>query len=164
MDHDMTQPPTGAEIEGILKNPGESRWVIKEFEYWRLYLNARDQILPGRSYAWLKKRHIDRMSISELYPKELEELVFQIVPAFEEAITSLWPVATVNFEWLGNSTRHHRGHGHAHLIPRFSRPFEFRGESFEDTKPQERRTQERRQLPDGVLEAIRFEIKNNMER
>ncbi|MES2994525.1 MAG: hypothetical protein V4681_00615 [Patescibacteria group bacterium] len=164
MVHDMSRPGTDEEILGIIESQAYRRWTIAGYRYWDLQLNPSDQMLLGRSYAWLRNRHIDRMSMSDLGKAELEELIFTVLPAFAGAVKRIWPVTNVNFEWLGNSTDHHRGHGHAHLIPRLSRSVEFMGHMFMDAEPQKRRPAGRLELDDEVLEQIRYVIKAELER
>lgn len=165
MEHDMNRPPTEEEIRTILDNPAYRRWKIAEYEHWALYLNANDQMLLGRAKAWLSGHHLDRMSFSELTPDELCELVYTVMSEYEQAVRRCWPgVTTVNAEWLGNATKHHRGHGHLHLIPRYAGKVDFAGMTFFDPDPEKRRTTERLTVSEDTLEQIRFALKSAIGR
>ncbi|MEK7510648.1 MAG: hypothetical protein AAB582_00215 [Patescibacteria group bacterium] len=165
MIHDLTRPPTDEELAEILDSSDYRRWKITEYEHWALYLNPSDQTLLGRSYAWLSKRHVDRMSMSELMSDELGELVYAVLRDYEQAVKRCWPgVTTVNAEWLGNTTTHHRGHGHLHLIPRYRGKVDFAGVKFIDPDHEKRRTSARIEVSDDVLEQIRFSLKSALGR
>ncbi len=158
MAHDMSRPATEDEVMEIIESRAFRRWKVADYQYWALYLNAGNQQLPGRCYAWLRTRHRDRMSLTDLGPFELKELV-QVLGEYEVAVKQLWPVSHVEFEWLCNETDHHRGHGHAHFTPRFSRPFTTVGREFTDVNFGARRSPEKLHLQDDELEQLRFAIK-----
>ena len=154
MIHDMSRAATPEELADILNSPKYGPWVLAEYEYWTLRLNIDNQGLPGRSYAWLKQRHVDRMSLTDLTEDELHELMLVIVPEFESVMKEWLPLLTINFEWLGNETHHHRGHGHAHLTPRLSEPFTFSGREFIDVDPNGRNKNEKLVLPQEELNVL----------
>ncbi len=110
-----------AQLKKLNDDPEFRPWIVARYKYWTVYLNIRDQGLPGRVYAWLN-RHLDDMDMEELRPKELFEFNFHILPAITSALKSLWPqhIRRFNIEWLGNEFEAHRGHGHFHVTPRFN--------------------------------------------
>jgi len=124
---------TAAESRRLAHDPRFDDTLIGIYGNWRIYLNA-DQRYLGRSYAWWAGRHhIDLMDISDLLPRDRDELFETIVGSFRSAVANLWGSTHVNYAWLGNETEHHRGHGHLHMIPRyFGKQPQFAGESFPD--------------------------------
>jgi diadenosine tetraphosphate (Ap4A) HIT family hydrolase len=90
--------------------------MIKEFQYWTLFLH-QDQRYLGRSYIWLR-RPGKMQSLFHLHPQEEFEKV-RIGARFESATTELWQPDHWNYAWLGNDIDAHGGHGHMHLIPRY---------------------------------------------
>jgi hypothetical protein len=155
MVHDMSRPATAEDVADILDSPAWAKWKMVDYGHWSLYLNSTDQTYLGRSYAWLTNRHVDRMSLSQLREPELLELMDTVLPDFERAVAVLWGAQTVNFEWLGNDVRHHRGHGHAHFIPRYTEQVVFDKHTFTDADSNSRRVDGRSKLPEGDLERIR---------
>lgn len=156
MTHDMSRPATPEEEQDILHSPEYTPWILGEYYYWTLYLNARDQGIIGRSYIWLHTRHIDRMSMTQLTRVEQMEF-FQVLEKYEWAVRQLFgdTLLTVNVEWLGNETHLHRGHGHAHLTPRFREKVEFDGLFFIDQNPGGRANNVPLRLPPTQLLEIR---------
>lgn len=156
MTHDMNQEPSDDEVAEFLDSPRYAKWKLGTFYYWTLYLNARNQGLPGRAYVWLHTRHVDRMSMTQLTRVEQMEF-FQVLEKYEWAMRELFGPAllTVNVEWLGNETHEHRGHGHAHFTPRFGQKAEFDGLFYSDQSPQGRATNVPLILPEVQLINIR---------
>ncbi|HYF29138.1 MAG TPA: hypothetical protein VEA36_02095 [Candidatus Paceibacterota bacterium] len=153
MEHDLSRRATPEELEDILRSPVYAPWTLKEYEHWSLRLNITKQELPGRSTAWLK-RHVDQMSLAELTKEELHELVYTIIPEFTDAMRSWLPLRTLNVEWLGNETKHHRGHGHMHFTPRLDAPLTFNGREYVDLTPTTRKSNPRLTLSEEELRPI----------
>lgn len=141
-----------AELED---NPTYRPWILARYPHWILYLNTKDQGLPGRVYAWLN-HHVDDMGADELAPAELLEFQYDILPAIERAARYLGPVVRLNHEWLGNEVQHHRGHGHYHVTPRFfPGAFEINGMAFSDADHTARRSTPKQELSESMNIFIR---------
>lgn len=97
---------------------------------WALYLH-QDQRYLGRCYAWLESRHVDLHSFGSLNAQE-RGVFFELLRAYEKAVTALWDPALINCAWLGNEIESHRGHGHMHFIPRYAVAPSWNGRTFED--------------------------------
>jgi diadenosine tetraphosphate (Ap4A) HIT family hydrolase len=91
--------------------------IIKEYELWTLLINE-DQAYLGRSIAWLA-RPGDMQRMSQLRDEEILELLV-VIREHERAVEKLWQPAHMNDAWLGNYVSLHGGHGHMHLIPRYT--------------------------------------------
>lgn len=130
---ELRTPPTAEQLEVLTAGAPEfAHLIIKEYQSWRLYLNA-DQRYFGRSYVWLTSRHVDMHQLTDLTRAEAQEL-FSIMRAFGKIACSRLLAATVNACWLGNEVRTHRGHGHMHLIPRYIGKLEFNKRRFIDER------------------------------
>ncbi|OGG45673.1 hypothetical protein A2673_03915 [Candidatus Kaiserbacteria bacterium RIFCSPHIGHO2_01_FULL_50_13] len=110
------------------------RWKLYESEYWILYLRADDQRYLGRAYAWLKRE--GKMQLfSGLSIDELADLR-AVLKKYEGAVARLWKPALMpehfNYLWLGNEIDKHGGHGHMHIVPRYSIRRMFAGVTFVD--------------------------------
>ncbi|MDE1919222.1 MAG: hypothetical protein KGH56_00830 [Patescibacteria group bacterium] len=115
----LENPATPEEVRRILHNPAFDEYVIGTTGRWRVYLNIRDQRFLGRCYAWLVNgKHADLLDLGDLSEEEAQSL-FGIVRRFRTAVENLWGATHVNYGWLGNETRIHRGHGHLHMTPRY---------------------------------------------
>jgi diadenosine tetraphosphate (Ap4A) HIT family hydrolase len=162
MTHDIGRPATAEEIVRILRDTAYDHLVITQNRHWTLYLNGRDQSFPGRAYAWMNQRHVDRTSLTHLGSEERYDLL-EMYAKYEYAIAQLYAVATVNFEWLGNETDQHRGHGHAHFIPRFYGQVFLHDRAFMDENPMGRRNNARLRLERDELIRIVTDVRSLMQ-
>ncbi len=105
---------------------------LKDYRFWVLFLH-RNQYYLGRSYAWLK-RPGEMQRLSELNHAERNELFDAVLPQFESATASLWRPDHMNYAWLGNHIETHGGHGHLHIIPRYSRAVHLEGLELTDNR------------------------------
>ena len=151
--------PLTAEEKTRLEDSPEFRpWIIKRYTYWTVYLTVRDQGLPGRMHVWLN-RHVDCMGYEELLLDEQIEFSKTIVPRIRHAVSEIGPYLRLNIEWLGNEIEGHRGHGHFHVTPRYSEPFECNGRGYEDLFPNKRRSTPKLALSHDELAYIRDVLK-----
>lgn len=103
--------------------------------YWRLYLNENQHLL-GRAYLWLTSRHVDFHPFDDLNEEELRELCL-LTGLYRGATQRLWGAALLNVQWWGNEAfgqYGHRGHGHLHLVPRYTDVVEFDGARYPDVR------------------------------
>lgn len=127
--------PPITEKERIRLTGGYSTYdylIIRNYRYWRLYL-FKDQTYLYRCYVWLTDGHTDlqqRPDLKSWHAKELDCIVRDV----HEALTLLSQPDMVNEFYGGNEYRHHRGHAHVHLIPRYFTPPVFDGEEFLDKR------------------------------
>ncbi len=104
-------------------DPKYDQYIIKEFQFWRLYLHG-NQYFPGRMYAaayrdFIQKRHMTH--------NEAEEL-FHIECVASDAITLLTMAPHFNYFWGANEWPH----AHSHIIPRYKDPVTIFGHTFKD--------------------------------
>lgn len=103
--------------------------LIREHPLWFLFANE-DQRLIGRCYAWSKVPG-DMQDMAFLSTESLLDLR-RVQQNWRIALQRLFPLIHTNYEWLGNEIQKHGGHGHMHLIPRYTRPFWFMEEECVD--------------------------------
>lgn len=98
--------------------------VIQEYDNWtiQLFLN---QYYLGRCLILLDRHAVD---ITELKPREREELFEKALPNLKKSIDKEFQPDLYNYATLGNDCRHF----HLHVIPRYSNEREFKGTTFED--------------------------------
>ncbi|MBI2109429.1 MAG: hypothetical protein HYT93_04650 [Parcubacteria group bacterium] len=109
--------------------PQYEPFVLKKYEHFTLFLHD-DQYYLGRAYAWLS-RPGEMQRFSQLTPQELNELK-RIAEEYEKVLGNLWQPDHMNYAWLGNMFREHKGHGHMHFIPRYKSPRTYLGITFVD--------------------------------
>jgi diadenosine tetraphosphate (Ap4A) HIT family hydrolase len=105
--------------------------IIREYEHWTL-LVSDNQNYPGRMVIWLL-RPGNMQRFSELTPDEAVELT-KVCRHAEFSLAHLFKPAHINYEWQGNLFHLHGGHGHMHLIPRYTFPIRYRGKQYFDTR------------------------------
>jgi diadenosine tetraphosphate (Ap4A) HIT family hydrolase len=144
----------------------DSRYVwsiLKEYKYWTLLLYDKPAPFLGRAVAWLAREGA-MQRYSGLQDEELKELGL-VLREYEQALQKLWQPDHINYLWLGNLFREHKGHGHMHIIPRYSTPREFDGVQFIDKRygdfhfPYESPNFSRAQM-EKVRDALRVESPN----
>jgi diadenosine tetraphosphate (Ap4A) HIT family hydrolase len=101
-----------------------SRFLIKDYTYWSVYVHANQNYL-GRCYVWCKRE--DAFDLPDANEEEQKEL-FQILRKLQEIIPKKFGADILNFAFLGNETHHL----HGHVIPRYSKSIEFGGTTFID--------------------------------
>lgn len=101
--------------------------LIKEYEFWTLYLNEKQLPYIGRCYAWWKDTSPDEgegMKLSSLSPAAMQEVFGRI---FDDVCTAMgalgYPTAAYGSEFLLNTCYLanelvHNHHMHVHFIPR----------------------------------------------
>src|SRR3989344_4210901 len=107
-----------------------SRFLLREFVHWNLFIHRNQFPYLGRCYAWAK-RDVD--SVVEMNLHENLELFREIIPLYDKAIKDFLGVNSgrLNLAVLGNESPHL----HAHLIPRLSTTFTRYDISFSDPNP-----------------------------
>jgi diadenosine tetraphosphate (Ap4A) HIT family hydrolase len=137
---------------------------IKRYTHWTLRVEEK-QCYLGQVVVWLE-REGDMQRLSSLSDGERSELWEKVLPDYEHAVAKLWQPDHMNYAWLGNLFNLHNGHGHMHMIPRYSAEREFAGLVFTDPRwgknyvPYE--TDERSiDVAFQVRDALRAEIPNS---
>ncbi len=105
------------------------QFKIKEYSLWDLFLHKAQFPYIGRCYAAAKRANAE--SIIDITSTEAEELLQDVVPAWNDAVKTLYRHDWPNVTFLGNDWRHL----HAHLIPRYFEPRVFHGITFIDQNP-----------------------------
>jgi len=114
------------------RKPDPFDWtVIHNYRLWSLRINVKQANNFCRAMAWLN-REGNMRSITLLSKPERDELWDKIVPKYEQVMDGLFHPDRYNYLWAGNLENEHGGHGHLHLVPRYSAPVQFEGVSFVD--------------------------------
>ena len=106
-------------IEPYIHNRAYDEKLVAIYGNWPIYLNI-DQRYLGRCYAWWSGGHVGCMDFSEIPLADLSDFS-ELAGAFSGAVKSLWGATQVNYAWLGNEVEKHKGHGHFHMVPRYSK-------------------------------------------
>lgn len=101
-----------------------SKLLIKEYDYWAVYLNENQGYL-GRCIVWCKRE--SALDLADATPEEQQEL-FEVLRILRGALIKIFNPDWFNYVFLGNIDRHL----HAHFIPRYASAKEFSGIVFED--------------------------------
>ncbi|PIV46261.1 hypothetical protein COW09_00355 [bacterium (Candidatus Moisslbacteria) CG12_big_fil_rev_8_21_14_0_65_36_11] len=105
-------------------NQNYSKFLIKEYKHWSVYAHENQGYL-GRCVLWCKRENA--LDLADATKEEQEEL-FVILKALQNASQACFNPDWLNYAFLGNETRHL----HGHFIPRYAKPKEFMGITFED--------------------------------
>ena len=108
------------------------QFCIKKYKYLTLTLEDRQRYL-GQAVAWLESPG-EMQRITSLTKEERDELFDVVLPQYEAAIAKLFQPDHMNYAWLGNDFKLHKGHGHMHLVPRYAGPREFLEITFPDPR------------------------------
>ena len=103
-----------------------SNLLIKEYNYWEVYLNE-SQCYLGRGYIWAKRK--DALDFFDMTKEEKEDY-FKIGKELKQAYESLFRPDLYNYATLTNIS----AHLHTHFIPRYSSKREFLGLIFIDER------------------------------
>lgn len=103
-----------------------SRFHVKEFSHRSLYVH-KNQCYLGRCYLWCNRA--DAFDLSDATVQEWAQLrmILRQVP---KKLGVMFQPDMLNYAFLGNVTHHL----HGHMIPRYSRPIELQGLTFEDKR------------------------------
>lgn len=101
-----------------------SKFLIKEYQYWSVYIHENQGYL-GRCVVWCKRKNA--FDLTDATKEEQEEL-FVVLIALQNALRACFNPDWLNYAFLGNETRHL----HGHIIPRYAKPKEFMGITFQD--------------------------------
>jgi len=103
--------------------------VIKEFNFWKLYLSPEQNPYVGRCYAAAKEG--EGRGYESMTREERDEFFDVIAPKWEDAVRSLYGLNKPNLAFLGNAW----DWLHGHLIPRRNKPVMVHGFEFVDRVP-----------------------------
>lgn len=101
-----------------------SKLLIKEYKYWLINVHENQGYL-GRSVIWCKRENA--LDLTDATKEEQEEL-FVILKDLKNAIQIAFNPDWCNYAFLGNGAQHL----HAQFIPRYTKPKQFMGITFED--------------------------------
>lgn len=101
-----------------------SKFLIKEFEHWDLFLNESQYFL-GRTYLWAKRK--DLIDMDHATPAEVGEYL-SLRALIKNVLVKLFGPDKFNYYDAGNLI----SHLHVHIIPRYGKKVEFKGTIFED--------------------------------
>ena len=101
-----------------------SKSLVKEYQYWSVYVHE-NQGYVGRCVVWCKRENA--LDLTDATKEEREEL-FVILKTLQETLRACFHADWFNYAFLGNGTKHL----HGHVIPRYAKPVEFMGLTFED--------------------------------
>ncbi len=153
----MTQlPELTPEREALLiQDPKHEHLRLGRFNCWDLYLHGGNQSQFGRAYAWITTRHVDMHEFENVGLHEIRDLQW-VVASYRAALADIakQPLQIVNCEWLGNEVEVHRGHGHMHLIPRFSMPNLWQGIEYLDLNIGKRADYTKREMSERHQKAL----------
>lgn len=132
-----------------------------DFGPWILALNHQQNFL-GRTLCILKE-HV--VGLEELDPHELV-LFLSAFRHWKAAMDSAFGPDKYNIALLGNEEHVHGGHLHWHFVPRYRRPVEFAGETFQHDVPETQRLNysridQKKVYPPAVRRRIKKEILAN---
>lgn len=98
--------------------------LIKEYKYWDVFIHENQGAL-GRIYVWCKRE--SALDLPDVTQEEGKEL-FEILREMGSVLTKAFDPDMFNYAFLGNNTHHL----HGHIVPRYSKPVEFNGQTFID--------------------------------
>lgn len=101
-----------------------SKFLIKDYKYWLVNVHE-NQCYLGRCIIWCKRENA--LDLANATKEEQEEL-FIILKALQNSATACFKPDWFNYVFAGNGTRHL----HGQFIPRYAKPKEFMGITFED--------------------------------
>ncbi len=125
----MQEGAGGVKFRSI--DPEYQYLIVREYPLWTLMVGDNQNYL-GRMIIWLV-REGDMQRKSGLTNDELIGLRRVELQA-ECALKKLFDPGHINYAWLGNRFVLHGGHGHEHLIPRYSKPVTYRARTYTDTR------------------------------
>jgi diadenosine tetraphosphate (Ap4A) HIT family hydrolase len=132
-----------------------SKDLIKDYKCWSVYIHQNQGIL-GRTYVWCKRENA--LELPDATEEEQKEL-FQILKEIEIVLTKAFNPDMFNYAFLGNATHHL----HGHILPRYSKPVEFNGQTFIDKNwGHNYKTDHEFITSPELLKAVKEKIKNNL--
>jgi diadenosine tetraphosphate (Ap4A) HIT family hydrolase len=135
-----------------------TKYLIKEYKYWELYLHLNQYPYIGRCYAWAKRT--DANHFSDMTELEILEFKNNIVPDFENQLNSKFPsILRFNYTVMGNEAPHL----HFHMIPRYEKDFIFMGvDCKDDKKDGNYAPYEKKKISDEVIEKLLVLLKKDI--
>ena len=128
-----------------------SKYKLKEYKYWKVYLHQNQGYL-GRCVVWRDKENI--LDLVDITIEEREEL-FVILKKLREALNNAFKPDLFNYAFLNNGMRHL----HGHFIPRYASEREFGGVVFKDKRwGHNYQTDHDFKIKDELAEKIRVKI------
>ncbi len=101
-----------------------SKYLIKKYKYWSVYLHPNQNLL-GRCIVWCNRK--SALDFSDASFEELKELL-NIVKKLKKTCKKLFNPDWFNYTFLGNKTPHL----HLHFVPRYKEKRIFEDFVFED--------------------------------
>ncbi|MBI5064875.1 hypothetical protein HZA97_01440 [Candidatus Woesearchaeota archaeon] len=134
-----------------------SEFLIKEYDLWDLYLHTAQYPYIGRCYAWSKRESAKEVTDMDL--SETSELFEIVIPEWNNAVKELFKHDRTNLACLCNDAKHL----HWHLVPRYQKPREYGGITFEDPRPNHNYAPyPKKELDKKILLEIRDKIKGKI--
>lgn len=131
---------------------------IKEYKYWDFYLSEKQYPYIGRCCVSCKREKADL--VTDMQKKESEELFFEIIPQWHNAVKKLFGCDRPNVACLGNLWNHL----HWHLIPRYGSPKEFYGIKFIDPNPKGNYSpHDKKEIAEKILLKIKEDIAKELK-
>ncbi len=141
----------------MIDNPKYEKFLIKDFEHWRVYLHEQQNYL-GRVYLWANREKT--IDLFDLTKKEMEEY-FAVGKLTRDAIKEAFNPDLFNYATLGNITTHL----HTHVIPRYKFGRLFAGKSFEDRNwGRNYAPYDKKDFDERVLIEIKLTIRDRLEK
>lgn len=129
-----------------------AQFLIKDYRYWSIYIHENQSYL-GRCVVWCKRENA--LDLTEATQNEQAEL-FKVLNDLKNAVAEAFCPDWFNYSFLGNETRHL----HGHFIPRYAKPKDFMGMTFEDKLwGHNYKTDHAFKTPENVLTGIKLKIK-----
>lgn len=133
------------------------QFKIKRFDNWDLYLHVQQFPYLGRAYAWARRDGVNE--VSQMNSDERDELFDVVIPSWENSMKLFHDKFRTNLAIFGNTSPHL----HAHLIPRFETPRQYRGIDFIDSNPTGNYAPyPKKELPLEMLLSIKEQIRNQI--
>ncbi len=135
-----------------------SKFKLKEYALWDLYMQDQQYPYLGRCYAWAKRENAETILDMDLH--ETSELFEIVIPEWNESVKQCFQHDRVNVACLCN-TAHHL---HWHLIPRYFTPRTFAGIEFIDSRPEHNYAPyEKRKIDEKTLLEIKEKIRYHLK-
>lgn len=130
--------------------------LIRRYRSWGLYLNENQSYL-GRCVLWCYRESAFELTDVDNF---LRGEMLVIIDDWSKAVREQFGADWCNYAFLGNVTRHL----HGHLIPRYSKPVEFAGQTFTDEHwGQNYQTDPDHETAPRVFAAILETLRKNLE-
>ena len=142
-------------ISKMLDDSKFQRFLIKDFEHWRVYLHEQQNYL-GRVYLWAKRENINFFNMTHVEAVEFMHVGGLVTKSIRDAFNP----DKFDYAIFGNTAPHI----HMHIIPRYKFGRLFCGGSFEDRNwGKNYAPYDKREFDERVLTEIRLTIRDKLE-